>query len=102
METSNNPVLDGIIKELKDYALIGAKEALTTEEAALYAGISKSHLYKLVCYKKIPYYKSAGGKLTFFRKSELENWLLHTRVKTNEEVQADAINYVVTGKKGFC
>jgi hypothetical protein len=52
----------------------------------------------LVCGKKIPYYKSDGGKLTYFDKSELEAWMLKHRVKTTEELEADAATYCATGK----
>jgi excisionase family DNA binding protein len=69
-------------------------------DASLLTGLSKSHLYKLVCYKKIPHYKSDGGKLTFFDKSDLEAWQLQHRVKTADELKAEAENYCVTGKKG--
>jgi hypothetical protein len=53
----------------------------------------------LVCQKKIPYYKSNGGKLTFFDKNEVEAWCLQHRVKTVSELETEAANYVVTGKR---
>jgi excisionase family DNA binding protein len=67
-------------------------------DASLYTGLSKSHIYKLVCYKKIPYYKSQGGKLTYFDKAELEQWMLNRRIPTNDELEQEAANYLVTGK----
>jgi excisionase family DNA binding protein len=63
------------LQELKNLTLLGAKTALTMDDAALLTGLSKSHLYKLCCRKAIPYYKN-GGKLTYFDKVELNNWLL--------------------------
>jgi excisionase family DNA binding protein len=74
------------------------KQALTMNDAALFTGLSKSHLYKLVCAKEIPYYKSRGGKLTYFDKKDLTTWMLQHRIKTTSEVEEEAINYVVTGK----
>ena len=71
---------------------------LTMSDAALLTGLSKSHLYKLGCSKKIPYYKGDGGKLTFFDKDEINAWLKQNRVATNDEAQVQAVNYVVTGK----
>jgi excisionase family DNA binding protein len=62
-------------------------------------GLSKSHLYKLVCAKKIPYYKSQGGKLTYFDKEELNGWMLQHRIKTVDETETEAANYIVSGKK---
>ena len=86
--------------EIKNLTLLGAKTALTMTDAATLTGLSKSHIYKLVCYRKIPHYKSQGGKLTYFDKSELNSWMLNRRVKTNDELEAEAVNYCVIGKKG--
>jgi excisionase family DNA binding protein len=87
-------------QELKNLTLLGVKQALTMSDCALLTGLSKSHLYKLVCTKKIPYYKSQGGKLTYFDKDEVNTWMLQLRVKTVSELETEAANYIVTGKKG--
>ena len=87
------------LQELKNLTLLGTKKALSMTDAALLTGLSKSSLYKLVCYKDIPHFKSNGGKLTYFDKDELNSWMLNRRIKTNEEVEAEAVNYCVTGKK---
>ena len=87
------------LQELKNLTLLGVKKALTMSDCALLTGLSKSHIYKLVCAKKIPYYKSDGGKLTYFDKSEVEAWQLKHRVKTTDELSQEAATYCVTGKK---
>jgi excisionase family DNA binding protein len=86
------------LQEIKQLTLLGAKSALTMTDASLLTGLSKSHLYKLVCRKAIPYYKSDGGKLTYFDKSEVESWQLQHRVKPAYEIEQEAANYLVTGK----
>jgi excisionase family DNA binding protein len=86
------------LQENKVIALLNAKKALTMNDAALLTGHSKSHLYKLVHLKRIPYYKSKGGKITYFDKEELTKWMLNLRVKTAEELETEAANYLVTGK----
>jgi excisionase family DNA binding protein len=86
------------LQELKQLTVLSAKQALTMNDAALLTGLSKSHLYKMVCAKKIPYYKSQGGKLTYFDKDELNGWMLQHRIKTADEVEREAITYTVTGK----
>ena len=94
--------MDDLIKELQELkylTLLGAKQALTMTDAALFTGLSKSHLYKLVCAKKIPYYKSDGGKLTYFDKGELTAWQLQHRIQTTDELETAAANYCVTGKR---
>jgi len=86
------------LRELKNFVLLGAKDALTMNEMSVFSGLSKSHLYKLACAKKIPHYK-CGGKLTYFKKDEVTDYLLKYRVKTVEEVELEAVTYTVTGKK---
>lgn len=53
---------------------LNTKEVLTPEEAATYMGVSKSWLYKRTCAGDVPYYKPFG-KLNFFNRKELEQWL---------------------------
>lgn len=43
----------------------------TTTEAAAYLGITRSYLYKLMMWRKVPYYKPRG-KLCFFDKADLD------------------------------
>jgi excisionase family DNA binding protein len=86
------------LQEIKQLTVLGAKQALTMNDASLLTGLSKSHIYKLVCAKKIPYYKSQGGKLTYFDKNELTTWQLKHRVKTADEIETEAATYCVTGK----
>jgi excisionase family DNA binding protein len=88
------------LQELKNLTLIGAKQALTMNDAALLTGLSKSHLYKLVCGKSIPYYKSSGGKLTYFDKDELTAWMLQHRVSTTTEIEQQASAYCMKNRKG--
>jgi excisionase family DNA binding protein len=93
--------MDEILKqlqELKNLTVLSAKQALTMSDTAILTGLSKSHLYKLVCAKKIPYYKSQGGKLTYFDKGEVNSWMLQHKVKTSDELETAATNYLVTGK----
>ena len=87
------------LQELKQLTLLGAKNVLTMSDCALLTGLSKSHLYKLVCRKAIPFFKSAGGKLTYFDKNEVEAWCLQHRVKTSSEIEQEAADYVVLGKR---
>lgn len=82
-------------------ALLGVKSVFNTDDLALFTGLSKSHIYKLVWAKKIPYYKSDGGKQNYFKKEEIERWLLARRVSTTEEIEQKAIAYNVSKKGGL-
>ena len=73
------------------------KEVLTSDEAARYMGISKSYLYKLTMLKKVPHYKPSG-KMCYFNRQELEQWLQANRVSTESELNDKAQAYCM--KKG--
>ena len=62
---------------------------LTTVEAAEYLGMKKSYLHKLMMKKEIPFYKP-NGKLCFFDKDELDQWLRRIRIAPQEEVDRQA------------
>lgn len=68
----------------------GGKNVLTVEEAANYMGVSRSHLYKLTMRGEIPHYKPTG-KMCYFNRAELEEWLQHNRISTHAEI-ADRAN----------
>ena len=71
---------------LEQLTLIGAKPVLNLEETVLFTGLSKGHLYRLTSEKQIPYYKKC--RKLYFKKSELEAWLLERRVSTQAEIEA--------------
>ena len=73
------------------------KEVLTSDEAAKYMGISKSYLYKLTMNQEIPHFKPMG-KMCYFNRMELEEWLQSNRVATNSEISQKASAYCM--KKG--
>lgn len=76
------------------------KTTLTLEEAAAYAGLSRSHFYKLTSTGRVPHFKP-GNKVIYFDRAELDAWLKRNRVKTIEEIGLEAAEYVSAkpGKK---
>ena len=74
---------------------------LTLSETAKFLDISKSHLYRLVCYKKIPHYKPQGKRL-YFDRAELVAWVKRnhsvTQVQREEQIEEKAASYLVSGK----
>lgn len=85
-----NRILDEL-KQLKELTLLGVKEALSMDDLAVLTGLSKSYIYHLVCERKIPFYKSSGGGRTYFKKSEIESWLLANKYNSIEETERGAI-----------
>ncbi len=66
-----------------------AKEVLNLEEAASFLGIAKSTLYKMTHENQIPFYKPAG-KLIYFEKSVLLEWIRSNRITSEAELQEEA------------
>ncbi len=81
--------LEKMEKRMEEIFLL-SKEAFTFEEAWRFLRISASQLYKIVG-KSIPAFKP-GGKLLYFKRRDLENWMLSNRKKTDKERTAEALN----------
>lgn len=54
--------------------LFHLKGTFTVEDAALYLGITSSHLYKLMRKYDIPHSRPTNGRI-FFNKEELDKWI---------------------------
>lgn len=63
---------------------LSTKEILNFDEAVTYLSVSRSYLYKLTSSAEIPHYKPSG-KLIYFKKSELDEWIFKSKVKSKEE-----------------
>lgn len=94
----------GSIQELSDkldrieqLTLISSKTVLDLTEAAAFTGYSESHLYNLTSRKAVPHYKK--NRKLYFKKSELEDWLLEHRIKTDKEINSRAATYVSANRK---
>jgi len=72
---------------------IFTKDILNLSEACFYMGIKKSTLYKLTSAKKITYF-CPHGKLIFFRKSDLDLFLLTNKQETLDEIKAKAETFI--------
>lgn len=85
------------LNQILIYSLLASKNVLTLSDTSLLTGLSKSHLYRLTCTHQIPHYKRA--KMLYFDRAEIENWMKQNRVATRQEIEQQAINYMVTGKR---
>lgn len=91
------------IKEVLDVImenLYHKKEVLTFKEGCLYCGIAQSKMYKHTSSNNIPFYKPEG-KLIYFRRDELDQWLLRNRQSTIEEREQIATAYSLKNKKKY-
>lgn len=80
----------------KQYAL--SKEILTLDEGAEYLNLSKSALYKMTSKKEISFY-NPGGKKIYFKKSELENWVLNSKSNSIAELDIEIGSYLSRPQK---
>lgn len=74
------------------------KEIYNFREACTFLDFSKSYLYKLTSSRQICHFKPHGKKI-YFKRSDLEEWLLRNRVKTADEIEQEAIDYVAIKKR---
>jgi len=74
------------------------KPVLIFEEGCNYCGISASSMYKHTSLNRIPHYKPEG-KLIYFKRQELDEWMLRNRQSTEEEMTAIATSYTVNNRK---
>ncbi len=68
-------------------AQVHHKHILSISEAAEFLGLSMSYMYKLTHWNKLPYYKPSG-KIIYFKKTDLEEWMLQNRSKTQVEIES--------------
>jgi excisionase family DNA binding protein len=84
--------LNRIEEQIRNHFL-QTKEVFTFNEFCTYCGISKSYGYKLTSMGKVPHYKPCG-KLVYFKRTEIEDWLLSNLVKTDEQLEKEALEYL--------
>ena len=86
--------LTEIAAKLEEQNLL-KKTILNFNEACQYLDLSPSHLYKLTSAKQIPHFIPQGKKL-YFKREELDAWLLRNRQLTSSEVEEMAKDLVLT------
>lgn len=74
-------------------AVLSNKQTLSMDEAAIYAALSVSYLYKLTSTQQIPHFKPRG-KIICFDRSELDEWLRQNRIKTTDEIETEASDHI--------
>ena len=73
-----------------------SKTVLNIEEVCKLTGLSKSTIYKLTNFGRIPFYKQA--KHLYFDRVEVENWLKSNKGYNAEEVEKQSSTYVTLNK----
>nr|WP_255469916.1 helix-turn-helix domain-containing protein [Bacteroides hominis (ex Liu et al. 2022)] len=80
---------------LLENTIYTTKKVFTFQEACMYIGVSESLLYKLTSGKEIPHYKPRG-KMLYFAKEELDEWLLRNYEPTVDDAVRMAADVAAT------
>lgn len=75
-----------------------SKEFLTLEETADYLDLSKSAIYRMTSKREIPFY-NPGGKKLYFKKSDLDQWILQGKTISHIEMEQEVNSYLSRNKK---
>lgn len=89
MEEKYVEAIEQLIVQKFDELRSLAKPFLTVEELASYLGVKTSYIYKMTHNREIPYYKP-GGKMVYFDRKEIDEWVLSQRVATADEIRSEA------------
>ena len=89
--------LQAMAEIIANRVALNTKEVLTFKEACTYTGLSTSALYKKTMEGDVPHYKPFG-KLNYFKRDELDQWLMQNRCSTQAELADKAQHY--TNRKG--
>ena len=93
---SSNKTIEQRIEELESL-VYATKNVLNFEEACKFLSLSKSYLYKLTSAGFIPHYKPQG-KMIYFEKDILEEWLRQNPVMTQAQIADEAQKYLLNRK----
>ena len=99
MKETSEQILSKQIEELTikiesiEKLLLTQKNVLNFSEVKLYTNLSESYLYELTSSGGIPCYKP-NGKQLYFKKQEIEDWLLSNRKATNIELDELASSHI--------
>lgn len=81
----DNADIIGRLDQIRDATLLSSKDIYTTAEACMFLGVKRSYLYELVRNRKIQHYKSRGGKFTYFKRKDLEEWMTYNTIPSSDK-----------------
>lgn len=85
------------LDRIEQYAKIAAKEMLNIKEASFILDMSEQSVRSKARNNELPCYKPNVNRL-YFKKSELEAWMMQNRSKGRAEIESEAEVYCLTHK----
>ncbi|RDI56277.1 helix-turn-helix domain-containing protein [Flavobacterium glaciei] len=72
---------------------------MNVKEVSKYLNLSVSAIYKLTSTSEIPHYKN--GKRLYFKKEDIDEWIFSKRIKTNDDIEKEAMDYIRKNPRQF-
>ncbi|MBC7523673.1 MAG: helix-turn-helix domain-containing protein [Flavobacterium sp.] len=69
-----------------------SNQIMNISEVATYIKVAKTTIYGMTHRNTIPHYKN--GKKLYFKKSEIDKWIFSKRIKTNLDIENEAMEYI--------
>ncbi len=69
-----------------------SNQIMNISEVAAYIKVAKATIYGMTHRNTIPHYKK--GKKLYFKKSEIDEWIFSKRIKTNLDIENEAMEYI--------
>ena len=92
--------IEKAISNLKTENIIVAEsKPMNLKEVVAYMGTSTSAIYKLTSTSEIPHYKL--GKKLYFKKEEIDEWIYANKVKTRQDIENEANEYISRKQNPF-
>jgi hypothetical protein len=85
------------IKRSSELSSLLSKKYLNSSEAAKYLGIEVNSLYHI---NHLIGFTKPSGKLTFYSRESLDNFIQRNRIKSEDEVNQEALSYASKQKGG--
>ncbi|SER04773.1 MULTISPECIES: hypothetical protein [Epilithonimonas] len=79
------------VSELKERLYL-SKKVFNVKDFSFYSGFKESHIYKLTSKDEIDYSKP-NGKMVFFDKEKIDEYLLKNPVKAKTSIENIALEY---------
>ena len=92
--------IEKAISNLKtENSIVAESKPMNLKEVVAYMGTSTSAIYKLTSTAEIPHYKL--GKKLFFKKEEIDEWIYANKVKTRQDIENEANEYIARKQNPF-
>lgn len=86
------------LDRIEQYAMIAAKTMLNIKEASFILGMTEQSIRTKARNNELPCYKPNVNRL-YFKKDELEAWMMQNRSKGKAEIESEAAVYCLTHKE---